>query len=203
MQTNCKSARLWITLFLCLLLLQCMGDRNLIAINVTPATQGMNGVGETAQFTAEGLYTHSPTTQDITKQVTWASSDTNVATINSTGLATGAGFGTTTIGASSQTGANHSLVVGQATLTVGAVPTLTVVKAGGGSGVVTSTPAGINCGQSCTAPFPITSPPTTVTLTAVATTPSTFGNWSGCDSTSGNICTVIFTASRTVTATFN
>lgn len=158
-------------------------------------------MGETAQFTAIGSYTHSPTTQDITKQVTWASSDTNVATISATGLATGAGFGITTISASSTTAtAGHALFVGQAALIVGALPTLTVVKAGAGMGVVTSDPAGISCGQTCTALFALG---TTITLTAAPTPPSSFGAWSNCDTPSGTTCTVNFNASRTVTATFN
>jgi hypothetical protein len=32
---------------------------------------------------------------------------------------------------------------------------------------------------------------------------STFGGWSGCDSMSGQTCTVDLTSDRTVTATFN
>lgn len=47
--------------------------------------------GSTAQFTAYGTYTeggHASKTQDITDQVNWTSDLTEVATINSSGLAT-------------------------------------------------------------------------------------------------------------------
>lgn len=77
--------------------------------------------------------------------------------------------------------------------------TLAVTKAGAGSGTVTSSPAGINCGSTCSASF---SSGTSVTLTAVAANGSTFAGWSGaCTGTS--TCTVMMTASRNVTATFN
>ena len=49
--------------------------------------------------------------------------------------------------------------------------TLTVSKAGTGSGTVTSSPAGINCGSTCSAPFDLG---TSVTLTATADSGSTF-----------------------------
>ncbi|HYD42317.1 MAG TPA: glycoside hydrolase family 6 protein [Anaeromyxobacter sp.] len=77
--------------------------------------------------------------------------------------------------------------------------TLTVTKAGTGSGTVTSNPAGISCGATCSASFSST---TTVTLTAAAASGSTFGGWSGCTGT-GTTCTVSMSAARSVTATFN
>src|SRR3979411_616155 len=51
------------------------------------------------------------------------------------------------------------------------VDQVTVTLAGTGTGVVTSTPAGINCGTTCTAPFP---DGTTVQFTAAPSTGSTF-----------------------------
>ena len=54
--------------------------------------------------------------------------------------------------------------------------TLTVVKAGTGSGTVTSSPAGITCGSTCSALF---ASGTSVTLTATADSGSTFAGWSG------------------------
>lgn len=44
--------------------------------------------GQTEQFTALGSYSDG-TTEDITSQVTWTSTDITIATISSTGLATG------------------------------------------------------------------------------------------------------------------
>jgi Tol biopolymer transport system component len=79
------------------------------------------------------------------------------------------------------------------------VRALTVNKAGTGSGTVTSTPAGINCGSTCIASFPLNG---SVTLTATPAAGSTFTSWSGCDSMTGNECTVAMTNARTVTPTF-
>jgi hypothetical protein len=65
---------------------------------------------------------------------------------------------------------------------------------------VTSTPAGINCGTSCSGSY---ASGTTVTLTAAPATGSTFTGWSGGGGCSGTAtCTVTVTAATTVTATF-
>ncbi len=53
---------------------------------------------------------------------------------------------------------------------------LTVTKTGSGTGLVTSTPAGIDCGATCTAFFYYTTP---VTLTPAADTGSQFMGWGG------------------------
>jgi hypothetical protein len=76
---------------------------------------------------------------------------------------------------------------------------LAVTKDGTGSGTVTSSPAGINCGSTCSANF---DQGTSVVLTGTAAAGSRFGSWSGCDSSSGNQCTVNMTAAKSVTATF-
>jgi len=56
-------------------------------------------------------------------------------------------------------------------------PTITVSKAGTGSGTVTSSPSGINCGGTCTASF--TGVGSAITLTATPAAGSTFAGWSG------------------------
>ena len=68
-----------------------------------------------------------------------------------------------------------------------------------GSGSVTSSPAGINCGNVCVASF---APATMVTLTAVPSGGSVFSGWSGggCGMTSP--CTLTVATATTVTATF-
>jgi uncharacterized repeat protein (TIGR02543 family) len=76
--------------------------------------------------------------------------------------------------------------------------TLTVAKSGTGSGTVTSSPTGVNCGADCTEVY---SHGTTVTLTAAADGSSSFTGWSGACSGTG-ACTVTMTAATTVTATF-
>jgi hypothetical protein len=77
--------------------------------------------------------------------------------------------------------------------------TLRVSKPGTGLGAVTSTPAGIDCGATCGAQF---DSGTVVSLTAVATTGSTFAGWSGggCSGTGG--CNVTMTTAQNVAATF-
>ena len=77
--------------------------------------------------------------------------------------------------------------------------TLTVAKAGTGSGLVTSSPAGINCGADCTESYVSGA---SVTLTARAARGSTFAGWSGACIGSGS-CVVSMTLARSVTATFN
>ena len=77
--------------------------------------------------------------------------------------------------------------------------TLDVSKLGGGTGTVTSSPAGINCGSTCSANFPALS---SVTLTAVASSGSAFTGWSGAGCTGTGTCTVTMTAANSVTATF-
>jgi hypothetical protein len=76
-------------------------------------------------------------------------------------------------------------------------PTLTVTNSGTGSGTVTSTPSGINCGTTCSA---IYSSGPSVTLTATPASGSTFTGWSGaCENASGT-CVIAMFAAETVTA---
>lgn len=78
-----------------------------------------------------------------------------------------------------------------------APPLLTVNKQG--SGTVTSVPAGINCGATCSATFTFGS---TVTLTAATLSGSTFAGWSGGGCSGTGTCVVILGGATTVTATF-
>src|SRR5262245_45722169 len=106
------------------------------------------------------------------------------------GACTGTGACTT-----SMTQARNVTATFNATTTIG----LTVTRAGTGTGTVTSNPAGINCGTTCTANF---ASGASVTLTAAATSGSTFAGWSGVCTGLGT-CTVSMTQARSVTATFN
>ncbi len=76
--------------------------------------------------------------------------------------------------------------------------TLTVTRAGTGSGSVTSTPTGIDCGVTCSASFDSDG---SVTLTATEATGSNFTGWSG-DCTGIGTCTLSLNQARNVTATF-
>ena len=75
---------------------------------------------------------------------------------------------------------------------------LGVTLAGAGSGSVSSAPAGISCGSTCSASF---AQNVVVTLTASAGSGSLFGGWSG-DCTGTGTCSVSMSAARNVTATF-
>ena len=77
---------------------------------------------------------------------------------------------------------------------------LRVFKSGGGSGTVTSAPAGISCGSDCYERY---SDGTTVVLAAQASGGSKFAGWSGEGCSGTNTCTVTMNAARSVTATFN
>ena len=81
------------------------------SIAVTPANPTI-AVGATQQFTATGTYTDG-STKDITSQVTWSSSNTGVATINSSGLATAVGGGSTTIKATQGSVSGNTILTAQ------------------------------------------------------------------------------------------
>jgi len=77
---------------------------------------------------------------------------------------------------------------------------LTVNKPGAGSGTVSSNPAGISCGATCSAPY---NSGTVVTLTAAAAGGSTFSGWSGGGCSGTGSCVVTMNAATTVAATFD
>lgn len=82
---------------------------------------------------------------------------------------------------------------------VGILPTLTVSKSGTGSGTVTSSISGINCGTDCTEAY---NTGTSVTLTATPDSTSNFAGWSGACSGTGS-CTVTMNSDTSVTASFD
>jgi PKD repeat protein len=78
--------------------------------------------------------------------------------------------------------------------------TLTVNVTGDGSGTVTSSPVGIECGADCTEAY---EEGTVVTLTAVAEAGSTFTGWAGGGCSGTGDCVLTMNADTTVTATFD
>ena len=82
---------------------------------------------------------------------------------------------------------------------------LTLYKVGLGLGTVTSNPAGINCGATCTTGVFNFATGATVILNAVETTGSTFTGWTGCavNPTNRRQCTAFLNAGKVVSATFS
>jgi len=116
--------------FLYLALLIVIGscsNEHLVSIAVTPPNASVTQVGQTTQFMAMGITNHAKVApEDITSTATWTSSTPSVATITSTGLATAAGCGTTTVTA------EKSGVTGTTQFTV------TCSSSGGGSPILQS-----------------------------------------------------------------
>ncbi|MGD0887035.1 MAG: fibronectin type III domain-containing protein [Thermodesulfovibrionales bacterium] len=77
--------------------------------------------------------------------------------------------------------------------------TLTTSNLGSGSGIVTSSPPGIDCGTSCSGSY---NAGTVVTLTATPAAGSIFSGWSGGGCAGTGTCSFSQNISTTVTATF-
>jgi len=150
---------------------------------------GMNTYGELGNGTTADALTPGAV---VGINAVWTSSNPSVATIDETGLATSVAPGTTTITATVG-GAS-----GSTTLEVIVLSNLNVVR--NGSGSVTSSPAGIDCGPTCSTAFDST---ITATLTAVPLNGSVFTGWNGCDSVAPNLtCNVSMGGDRMITASF-
>ena len=128
----------------------------------------------------------------------------NITLNDGTNSVTCATSGTTTIDANGDINANVG-VGATCDLSGGGDPpppgsfTLSVAKAGTGSGTVTSSPIGISCGGDCSEAY---TDGTSVSLTATPASGSTFSGWSGACAGTGS-CALSMTANRSVTATFN
>lgn len=201
----------------------CARSQQLQGITISPSaytyfSPAPTGTSQTPiPLTAYGAYIHPPETKNITGQVTWASDNTIVADVNSSGqLTDGVACGVANISASFYTDAGNTsgnVVVGTMTVTVEgpasegcptgtATSSLAVdVTSGAADGTIASSPGGINCGSTCSASFPTDS---TVTLTATPNAGKSFLGWaSGCTSSSGNTCEVNLLSDEIVSASFN
>jgi len=195
----------------------CAHDEQLESIQIQPGTATFLSPDPNAQilFTAFGSFIHPTENRDITSTVTWKTNVPQLVTVNDGIVSpTGVGCGVANVSATAarETGSRENVVVGYATITVNdssnpdcpgnnSTKVLTVTLMGGGSGTVTSSPAGIDCPlQTCGTQF-LTG--TTIQLNATADAGSSFVGWGqGCSSSSGNQCTVILNTDTNVTASF-
>ncbi len=76
---------------------------------------------------------------------------------------------------------------------------LTVATSGTGTGSVTSSPTGINCGADCTEQYGASN---VVTLTATPSSFDRFSGWSGACTGQSTTCQVTMDGAKSVTATF-
>jgi hypothetical protein len=198
----------------------CGFNSHLVSIQIAPTAFTFGGATPLGvpltpgfYFSATGTYEHPPKTIDITNMATWGTDNPSVVQVNSAGVAS-AGYDCGVANVTASYFDSPNLVSSSpATVTVdgpaalgctpaGPEPILTLSFAGTGTGTVTGS---VSCStpSSCSDQFPIGS---TLTMTASPTVGSTFGGWSGCNSTSGAnaaVCTVILELDATVTATFS
>jgi len=166
------------------------GAPTLTSITVTPANPSIIVNGQ-QQFTATGNYSDG-SHQNLTSSATWTSSSPSVATINSTGLATGVAAGSTTITATygsvhgntglTVTGGNgtFTISVNPASLTIAqgnqGTTTITTAVSGGFNSSITLSVSGVPSGTSvsfnpATIPAP-GSGSSTMTISVGASTPT-------------------------------
>ena len=152
------------------------GSPTLTSITVTPANPSIIS-GTSQQFAATGTYSDG-STQNITSQATWTSSNMGVATINSSGLATALSAGTTIISAA------LAGVTGSTVLTVQSAP-LAVTTTSLSNGVLSIAYSATLRGSGGTLPYTWSiisgSLPPGLTLTAngaITGTPTTTGTFS-------------------------
>jgi hypothetical protein len=166
-------------------------DKNNLQVNTSVGDQGVQLGTDAAGTTSIVNLDNAAGTLKLTGfNVTGVPAGTNIDLLIVSFIAQGAGGGAPTSG-NYQVGLTvNSLTnpTGQtigtpngipATVTIRGVAvthTLTVTTAGTGSGTVTSSPAGINCGNDCTEDYPEN---TQVTLTATPDNSSSFDAWSG------------------------
>ena len=205
----------------------------LLSLAIIPVSQTVGTPNETNQFIALGSFSGTGaqtnqstcggtgTIQDCTSHVTWSSSDVKIATIDSTGLATGLTTKGTTAITAFAANPDGTKVAGVGSFTqslsgtgpvIQSTLTITLIGSAAANGLVTAPsplnptgPSIINCSATnpsgCVQPFPRDS---TVTLTATAPPSGTqFGGWSSTctptaaiNPTGSNSCTITWVTTQ-------
>ncbi|MDP1826435.1 MAG: Ig-like domain-containing protein [Archangium sp.] len=173
-----------------------VGPAVLESIAVTPTNPSV-ARGLTQQLVATGTFSDA-STQDVTATVTWASSDTNIATIGAgTGLASAANVGITTVSATSGTVSGNTLlaVVPALLVSIAVTPTAPTINAGATVQLVATGTYTDSSTQNITATVTwVSQSPAFATVNAAGLVTGTGGGSSQLDATLGAI-----TGSTTVT----
>ena len=159
-----------------------------VAITANP-TSISSGSSSTLTVTATNATGVVVTGSDSSSYTLAASGGTQIVTPKST---------TTYTATATGTGGKTATATAKVTVVTGSAFVLTVNNVGTGSGTVTSSPAGINCPQTCTATF---ANGTAVELTATPEAGTTFAGWSG-PCTGLKTCDITLADNTTVTSTF-
>ena len=158
-----------------------------------------NGVDFVSATTTQGSCTHS--SGIVTCAIGSLAAGYDVAVKISVTVGTNAHDGTVT-NTTNVTAAEPDLVPSNNTATQNSeVFTLTVQSAGTGSGTITSTPSGINCGAVCSQHYMSGS---SVSLAPTAAAGSSFSGWgSSCNPDASGSCSFAMMSDVSVTATFD
>jgi subtilase family serine protease len=156
-------------------------------------SHNFDGSGSSAPFPGDSLTQYEWDWGDGTQTTTAA------ATVGHTYATAGTKTVTLTVtdSDSSQNGGRTGSKAIQVTVQA-ATQTLTVATAGNGSGAVSSSPAGITCGSTCSHAYPTGA---VVALSATPASGSVFSGWSD-DCSGTGACNVTMSQARSVTATF-
>ncbi|MDA0178915.1 hypothetical protein OJ997_01310 [Solirubrobacter phytolaccae] len=179
----------------------CVSTALCVAINsIGMMTTGSPAPNRTLTVAKSGSGTVTSAPGGISCGATCSASFTDGAVVTLTATAAAGSRFSGWSGACTGTGSCEVELLEARSVTATFVPTaaLTVAKAGAGSGTITSAPAGIDCGTTCSFTY---DEGTKVTLTATAAAGSGFTGWSG-GCTGTGPCEVTLTAAKTVTATF-
>ncbi len=195
--------------------------RPLASLTILPGTEQLSEAGNSAQFLAVGTYSDTPRTADVTHQVSWASSNPKVATVDAAGVVTAMGPGKAIITAQEKNGAvsaTQKIAAGVPDL---ALPGLVIYGPGSGLGKVSGTAVspdgsvqpidcvydgtsnGSDAGRGCRGNF---APGTMITLTATQGNGTVFDGWSkNCaqSAVEPHSCTVMVNNNTSVGAIFD